>query len=211
MMIIRNIFLRQGTLSPIAYKKSLLTKFPGHRIATSPPRQWTRCLATEVDLESIESSLDNSLKETKSIESEIQKQTNKLVPQIDSETHASLNLLKDGTAQEYTQLQRHSTGALSIIGLQMTECFHRKTHKCSRLEHRPSLPTTHSRHQASIPLRHNPRAPPRLSSPPRPQDLPLASHELALHLRHTSRHPHHLFRGHSSTPPPRLSCCLRRC
>ena len=112
-MIVRNTFLRQGTLSPIAYIESLLTTFPGRRIATIPARPWTRCLATEVDLESIESSLDNSLKETKSIESEIQKQTNKLVPQIDSETHASVNPLKDGTAQEYKKLQRHST-ALSV-------------------------------------------------------------------------------------------------
>ena len=112
-MIVRNTFLRQG-MNLIAYIESLLTAFSGCRIATIPARQWTRCLATEVDLESIESSLDNSLKETKSIESEIQKQTDQLVPQIDSQTHASLNLLKDGTAQEYNKLQRHSTSPLSV-------------------------------------------------------------------------------------------------
>lgn len=96
-MIVRKAFIRQG-----------------RRIATIPARPWTRCLATEVDLESIESSLDNSLRETKSIESEIQKQTDQLVPQIDSQTHTSLNLLKDGTAQEYNKLQRHKKRANAL-------------------------------------------------------------------------------------------------
>ena len=107
-MIIRNAFIRQGMLSQYTSIKFVLTIFLGCRIATIPARPWTRCLASEVDIESIESSLDNALKETKSIESEIQKYTDKLVPQIDNETHASINLRTDGTARGYNKLQRHS-------------------------------------------------------------------------------------------------------
>ena len=115
-MIIRNSLIRQGTSTQNISIEFELTVFPGCRIATTPARSWTRRLATEVDVESIESSLDNALKETKSIESEIQKHTDRLVPQIDNETHASVNLREDGTAQGYNMLQRHSTSPLSIIG-----------------------------------------------------------------------------------------------
>ena len=79
----------------------------GRRIATAPAKSWTRPLATEVDVDSIENSVDNSLRETKSIESQIQKETVKLVPQIDARTHSTLNLLNDGTAERYAQ-HRHT-------------------------------------------------------------------------------------------------------
>lgn len=114
-MIIRNALIRQGTSIQIHLYEFVLTVSQGRRTATTPARSWTRCLATEVDIKSIESSLDNALKETKSIESEIQKHTDKLVPQIDNETHASVNLREDGTAQGYNKLQRHSTSPLSIV------------------------------------------------------------------------------------------------
>lgn len=81
----------------------------GRRIATIPARSWTRSLATEVDIDTlqsstnaIEASLDNSLRETKSIESEVEKETVQYVPQIDSRSHTARNLLMDGTAERYS-------------------------------------------------------------------------------------------------------------
>ena len=80
----------------------------GRYVGNIPTRSWTRSLATEVDVDtlqsatdSIEASLDNSLRETKSIESEVENETVQYVPQIDSRTHAAKNLLKDGTVQRY--------------------------------------------------------------------------------------------------------------
>lgn len=82
----------------------LFTKnLPGRRIATTPPKPWTRSLATEVDLEDVESSLDNSLRETRSIESQIQEKSIQIVPQIDARTHATQNLVDDGTDEAYEQ------------------------------------------------------------------------------------------------------------
>ena len=86
----------------------------GRRVKIAPTRSWTRSLATEVDIDtlqsttdSIEASLDNSLRETKSIESEIEGETVQYVPQIDSRTQAAQNLLKDGTAQRYNSHRFH--------------------------------------------------------------------------------------------------------
>ncbi len=88
---------------------SIITNFIlGRRIATVPTRSWLRSLATEVDIDSlqsstdsIESSLENSLRQTKSIESELEHETVQYVPQIDSRSHTAQNLLKDGTAERY--------------------------------------------------------------------------------------------------------------
>ena len=84
----------------------------GRRVTIGPTRSWTRSLATEADIDtiqsttdSIEASLDNSLRETKSIESEIEDETVQYVPQIDSRTHTAQNLRKDGTAKRYSQHQ----------------------------------------------------------------------------------------------------------
>ena len=80
----------------------------GRQIATTPVRSWTRSPATEVDIdtlqsstESIEASLENSLLETKSIESEIEKDTGQYVPHIDSRSHTAQDLLADGTDQRF--------------------------------------------------------------------------------------------------------------
>ncbi|KAL6721009.1 hypothetical protein ACLMJK_000109 [Lecanora helva] len=77
-----------------------------HRIPTLPQLSWTRSLATEVDTETIEQSLDNSLRETHSIESQIQEKTIQIVPQIDARTHATQSLEQDGTAETYQQHRR---------------------------------------------------------------------------------------------------------
>lgn len=82
-------------------------------MVTAPTRPSTRrYLATEVDSESIEtteSSLENALEEAKSIESLAQTDTIKYVPQIDSRSHITQNLLKDGTSEAYKLLRRKST------------------------------------------------------------------------------------------------------
>ena len=86
----------------------------GRRVAINTTRPWTRSLATEVDInsspaavDSIEASLDNSLRETKSIESQVEDETVQYVPQIDNRSHAAQNLLKDGTAEKYEHHQFH--------------------------------------------------------------------------------------------------------
>ncbi|MCJ1285786.1 37S ribosomal protein, mitochondrial [Xylographa opegraphella] len=71
-MIIRRSLLKQGWLL--------------HRIS---PRSWSRSLATEVD--TIEASVENSLKETHSIESLIQDHTSNPVPRIDHRTHRTFD------------------------------------------------------------------------------------------------------------------------
>ncbi len=91
----------------------------GRRITTiTPTRLWRRSLATEVDIDSlpsstdsIEASLENSLRETKSIESEVEKETVQYVPQIDNRSHAAQNLLGDGTAAslEHHRFNQHRT------------------------------------------------------------------------------------------------------
>ena len=100
--------------------------FSGRRIAIAPARSWTRALATEVDIASIESSPSNSLRDTKSIESQVQNETVKVVPQIGGRTQSTQNLLEDNTAAKYAQLQQHSM-ALSfsilypLLTIRMTE------------------------------------------------------------------------------------------
>lgn len=93
----------------------------GRRIATKPTRSWTRSLATEVDIDtlpsstdSIEASLENSLRETKSIESQIENETVQYVPQIDNRSHAAQNLLEDGTAERFNhnRFNQHRTKPL---------------------------------------------------------------------------------------------------
>lgn len=114
----------------------------GRRITpTTPSRLWTRCLATEVDInpltsstDSIEASLENSLRETKSIESEVEKETVQYVPQIDSRSHAAQNLLEDGTAESYYH-HRFSQKRTKSLGTYI-EPNHYQPHKL--LTHPPS-------------------------------------------------------------------------
>lgn len=86
----------------------------GRRIGTVPTNSWIRPLATEVDIDtlqsstdSIEASLNNSLRETKSIESEVEKEAVQYVPQINIRSNEAQNLLKDGTAQRFEQHRFH--------------------------------------------------------------------------------------------------------
>ena len=135
----------------------------GRRVAGPPPRSWSRSLATEVDIddlqsttdsvdasldnslrdtksidsevnvdtlqsttESIDASLDNSLQETKSIESEVEKQTVQYVPQIDSRSHIAQNLLKDGTGEKWSRL-RFNQNRTKHLGTTLDE--HYQPHK----------------------------------------------------------------------------------
>ena len=73
-------------------------------------QSWRRSLATEVDR--IETSLDNQLKQTHSIEANIQSQTSTIIPRIDDETHASQHF--DSRAEIYNHeiRQNQSTSFL---------------------------------------------------------------------------------------------------
>ncbi|KAL9076305.1 MAG: hypothetical protein Q9161_001021 [Pseudevernia consocians] len=114
----------------------------GRRITTTTPtRLWTRCLATEVDIntltsstDSVEASLENSLRETKSIESEVEKETVQYVPQIDNRSHAAQKLLEDGTAESYNH-HRFSQKRTRPLGTSI-EPNHYQPHKL--LTHPPS-------------------------------------------------------------------------
>ena len=107
-MIVRKAFIRHGLFESIQMVIHIADLNIGRQIATTPVRSWTRSLATEVDIdtlqsspESIEASLENSLLETKSIESEIEKDSAQVVPHIDSHSHTAQDLLADGTAQQF--------------------------------------------------------------------------------------------------------------
>lgn len=85
----------------------------------TPIKLRTRSLATEIqddlgyqytdETGAIESSLDTSLRDTKSIESQAQSQGVQYVPQIDTRLDAFQNLLNDGTAERYERYEINST------------------------------------------------------------------------------------------------------
>lgn len=86
----------------------------GRWIGNSPTTSWTRSLATEVDIDtlpsstdSIEAAFEDSLRETESIESDVEKGTVQYVPQIDNRFHAAQDLLEDGTAERYRHHRFH--------------------------------------------------------------------------------------------------------
>ena len=76
----------------------------GRRFATTPIRTWTRTLASEVD--AIEASLKNSLKETHSIEALVQNETSEYIAPIDDETHAPIDYDADSVAHNYHEMKR---------------------------------------------------------------------------------------------------------
>ncbi|KAL8883436.1 MAG: hypothetical protein Q9215_008230, partial [Flavoplaca cf. flavocitrina] len=73
----------------------------GRRIATRPRLPAIRSFASEVDIESIEASLDRSLKETHSIKSLLQNESSDTVPQIDNESHTTPEYKYDQVAENY--------------------------------------------------------------------------------------------------------------
>lgn len=94
-MILRHILRRQGG-----------------RLGSAPAKLCIRSFASEVD--AIEASLDNSLKETHSIESLLEKKTSDFVPHIDDKTHATFDLESDSVVQRHRIIkhQHNTTGQL---------------------------------------------------------------------------------------------------
>ncbi|KAL9128361.1 MAG: hypothetical protein Q9217_002940 [Psora testacea] len=83
------------------------------RFIAPPANIWTRFFATEIDVQSlqdtvdgIETELNSSVRETRSIESQAQNHQIQYVPQIDVRTLATQNLRKDGTATAYQHHRR---------------------------------------------------------------------------------------------------------
>ena len=64
-------------------------------------------MATEIDASAIEKSHDNSLRETKSIEEEIQYRTEALVPQMDTQSQSTQSLANYGSPKEYERYRKH--------------------------------------------------------------------------------------------------------
>ena len=83
----------------------------GRRVAGLPSRSCTRSLATEVDIDtlqstttgSIEASLDNSQRETESNESKAETGRVKYVPQINNRSRIAQELLEDGTDERWSR------------------------------------------------------------------------------------------------------------
>ncbi|KAL8897284.1 MAG: hypothetical protein Q9192_002655 [Flavoplaca navasiana] len=91
----------------------------GKRIATRPRLPAIRSFASEVDIESIEASLDRSLKETHSIESLLQNESSDSVPQIDNESHTTPEYNFDQVAENYRSIKRQQT-LTSHLGTSLT-------------------------------------------------------------------------------------------
>ncbi|MCJ1398686.1 37S ribosomal protein, mitochondrial [Xylographa trunciseda] len=85
-MIIRRFSVRQGRL-----------------LQRGSPRSWSRSLATEVD--TLEASVENSLKETHSIESLIQDHTSIPIPRIDDSTHRTFDYKTDATVRKHVAIK----------------------------------------------------------------------------------------------------------
>lgn len=84
-----------------------------------------RCLASATE---IDASLQNHLKETHSIESLIQRESSKIVPQINDQTHTTTNPLSEKIAgltqaQLYEIRRRHSMLDLLVVDSPFT-VFH---------------------------------------------------------------------------------------
>ena len=81
-------------------------------------RSWTRSLATEVDR--IEASLNNQLKETHSIEAQVQSTTSVSIPRINHESHAAnhfdpVSAARNHMVQKRTSELFHNLLALSAF------------------------------------------------------------------------------------------------
>lgn len=93
----RSVFM----LIPVAYIANL---FVGRRATSFPAKPWSRCLATAVD--TIEASLENSLKETHSIESMLQGQSQFPVPRIRDSTHSTIDYAERAVRKTYHSIRR---------------------------------------------------------------------------------------------------------
>lgn len=100
----------------------LIFTFVGRRFATTPFRTWTRSLASEVD--AIEASLQNSLKETHSIEALIQNETTGYIAPIDDDTHAPVDYDVDSVSYNYHEQKRiRAPSASSSFSMQVLTHF----------------------------------------------------------------------------------------
>ena len=113
-MILRRMLLRQGILTYLPLRTAVITNRRTGRQLTAPQiRPWTRSFASEVDR--IETSLDNSLKQTHSIESQAQNLTSEPIAHISNETHRTLNPASDEMVERYLKLQKASLFFRSVL------------------------------------------------------------------------------------------------
>ena len=80
-------------------------------------KSWSRYLATEVD--TLEASLENSLKETHSIESLIQNITSSLVPRVNDKIHRTFDYNTDATVRRHLAL-KHQRNQSSYFCCRLT-------------------------------------------------------------------------------------------
>lgn len=86
-------------------------------------RSWTRSLASEVDR--IEASLNNQLKETHSIEAQVQSTTSVSIPRINDESHVANDFDPVSAARNHrvqkriSEKNRFTTNPVCIIGLSL--------------------------------------------------------------------------------------------
>ena len=97
----------------------------GRRLGSAPIKLCIRSYASEVD--AIQASLDNSLKETHSIESLLERETTDFVPHIDDKTHATFDLESDSVARRHHVIKHHRKIPSTFTWTTVTKSlFHRK-------------------------------------------------------------------------------------
>ena len=102
------LFTETGYVQPeiLFLYDSADVKFAARLLHQGSPRLWSRSLATEVD--TVEASVENSLKETHSIESLIQDHTTNPVPQINRRTHRTFDYKTDETVRRHLVIKHQS-------------------------------------------------------------------------------------------------------
>ena len=110
-MIIRRSFLGHGKSPSDTFYTSVFNIISVGRLIFSPARNWCRSFATEID--TLEASIENSLKETHSIESLLQQGNTEYLPKIDDETHRTFNLNHDATVQKFDAIKHQSMVVIS--------------------------------------------------------------------------------------------------
>ena len=83
----------------------------GRPLCTPPTRNWCRSFATEID--TLEASVENSLKETHSIEALLQRESTEYVPKINNETHQTFNLDSDASVRRYNAIKHQSIAVIT--------------------------------------------------------------------------------------------------
>lgn len=77
----------------------------GRFLRNATPRSWSKFRSFVTEIDALETSVENSLKETHSIESSLQKHTTDPVPRVDNKTHRTFDYNSDATVQKHLAIK----------------------------------------------------------------------------------------------------------